>query len=192
MKGVALSWLFIFSIAVQSVAAGELPARVERSSQVFERVGSEDFRLMWKLISRTGLYVDPDQRQRFGEDLLNPRYHKMLLIEYGVGISAERFVELTRNALEDAWSPDELAVHRDDIDKLCSLYRDVGAGDRYGLYWIDGRGLVLELNNEPLGTIADAGAARMILSVWLGRAAVSVKHRDLLLQAWAEQVSSRS
>lgn len=147
-------------------------------------VSSETYTLLWKDLTYTQLKVDPKQTLPESGDILDPAYAKQILIEYKVGVSAERFRKMTNKALADAFSAEELAGAAEDIARFCTWYIDVEKGDRYQLTWLPKKGLTLAMNDAELGTISSSESAALILSVWLGRAAVSEDQRDTMLAAW--------
>lgn len=184
MKSTLLKWVWALAAVVPlSVPAAVLPGELSHAGTALEKVGEVDYRFLWKRITTAGLYVD-ENRPRPAPGILAVDYPKAVLIEYGVGVSAERFRDMTRDSLAEAWPASELAEHAAAIDRLCNWFRDVEKGDRYALYWIPDNGLTLILNGEALGRIEDARAAQIILSLWLGRAAVSDEQRDRLLAKW--------
>lgn len=147
-------------------------------------VSSETYTLLWKDLTFTQLQVDPVQARPENADILDPAYAKQIIIEYKVGVSADRFKKMTNKALEGAFSETELAPAAADIARFSSWYLAVEKGDRYRLTWLPGSGLGLYLNDKPLGVITAPESAALILSVWLGRAAVSEEQRDTMLAAW--------
>jgi hypothetical protein len=147
-------------------------------------VSSETYTLLWKDLTFTQLQVDPGQAQPKNADILAPAYAKQIIIEYKVGVSADRFKKMTNKALEGAFSQVELAPVADDIARFSNWYLAVEKGDRYRLTWLPSSGLGLYLNDKPLGVITAPESAALILSVWLGRAAVSEEQRDNMLAAW--------
>ena len=84
-----------------------------------------------------------------------------------------------------------MAPHRDDITRFNSWYLGVEKGDRYQLRWQTDVGLQLQHNDTVLGTLQDPEAAKLILSVWLGPAAVSESQRDRFLDAWQQELAAR-
>lgn len=181
--------MWVFAMAVPLAAhASLLPGELSHGGTALEKVGEVDYRFLWKRITTAGLYVD-ETRPRPAPGILAIDYPKAVLIEYGVGVTAERFRDMTRESLAEAWPASELERHAQSIDRLCAWFRDVEAGDRYALYWLPGDGLTLTLNGEALGRIEDPQAAQIVLSLWLGRAAVSEDQRDRLLALWRGPVT---
>lgn len=153
-------------------------------------VSSETYTLLWKDLTFTQLKIDPNQAFPQSGDILDPTYAKQILIEYKVGVSAERFRKMTNKALADAFSPEELAAAAEDIARFCTWYIAVEKGDRYQLTWLPKEGLTLAMNDAELGTISSSESASIILSVWLGRAAVSEDQRDTMLAAWRQALAN--
>lgn len=150
----------------------------------WQTVSSEYFSLLWKKITYTQLQVDPQQALPDAGDILAPEYAKQIIIEYKIGVSAERFRDMTEKALAGAYSQAELLPAAGDIARFSSWYQDVEKGDKYRLAWRPAQGLQLYLNDTYLGVIDDPNSAALILSVWLGPAAVSESQRDTMLAAW--------
>lgn len=153
-------------------------------------VSSETYTLLWKDLTFTQLKVDPNQKFPESGDILDPAYAKQILIEYKVGVSAERFRKMTNKALDDAFSAEELAAAAEDIARFCTWYIAVEKGDSYQLTWLPKEGLTLTMNDTDLGTINSSESAALILSVWLGRAAVSEDQRDTMLAAWRKALAN--
>ena len=153
-------------------------------------VSSETYTLLWKDLTYTQLKVDPKQALPESGDILDSTYAKQILIEYKVGVSAERFRKMTNKALEDAFSAEGLAAAAEDIARFCTWYIAVEKGDRYQLTWLPKEGLTLAMNDAELGTISSSESASLILSVWLGRAAVSEDQRDTMLAAWRKALAN--
>ena len=149
-------------------------------------VSSDTFKLLWKPITYTELQVDSAQSRPANADILDSGYAKRVVIEYKLDVSAERFSDMTQDALADAFDEAELAPYQQDVDRFCSWYLGVDKGDRYSLAWRPKRGLLLSHNDRELGVIENPDAAAMILSVWLGRAAVSESQRDAMLKDWRQ------
>tara|TARA_R110001583_G_scaffold461_2_gene4291 strand:- start:426 stop:989 length:564 start_codon:yes stop_codon:yes gene_type:complete len=180
---------YLFSILLL-MFAGLISAPV-MAVENWRTVSAETFSLLWKDLTYTRLQVDPQQALPASGDILAPDYAKQIIIEYKVGVSAERFRSMTDKALTGAYSPAELAPAKADIALFSSWYKSVEKGQQYRLAWLPERGLQLYLNEEHLGAIQDPNAAALILSVWLGRAAVSESQRDTMLAAWRRVVADR-
>lgn len=144
----------------------------------------ETYKLLWKPLTHTRLEVNPQQPLPADGNILDPEYAKRITITYEVSVSAERFAKMTLEALEDNFADDELAPHRAQIEQFCSWFLPVEKGDRYSLDWRPQAGLTLAHNGSALGTLEDPAASAVVLSVWLGRAAVSESQRDDMLQQW--------
>ena len=97
---------------------------------------------------------------------------------------------MTNKALDDAFSAEELAAAAEDIARFCTWYIAVEKGDSYQLTWLPKEGLTLTMNDTDLGTINSSESAALILSVWLGRAAVSEDQRDTMLAAWRKALAN--
>ncbi len=157
----------------------------------WQTVAADHYKLLWKTITYTQLHIDPSQPAPADGDILNPAYGKQIVIEYGLAVSAERFRKLTLDRLEDSYSDAELAAHRPAIERFNSWYLGVEKGDRYRLSWQPAQGLSLFHNDHHLGTLNEPQAAAVILSVWLGRAAISEEQRDYFLGEWRGALSKR-
>lgn len=170
------------------VQAGLLNAQTFEPSLVvgertLTRVAEARYSVLWKRITDVALYVDTEQSAP--ESILDPDYAKYLTIEYGVSVSAERFEKMSRDLLAENWPEDTLARHAAAIDAFCDWLEAVESGDRYAVYWLPSQGLTLALNGRELGTLQnDPNGAAVVLSLWLGQAAVSESQRDELLAVW--------
>ena len=169
------------------ILVGLLPMHVLAAAS-WHTVSAETFSLLWKDLTYTQLQVDPQQALPLSGDILTPDYAKQIIIEYKVGVSAARFRKMTQTALTDAYSAEELAGATADIAHFCDWYKSVEKGGQYRLTWRPELGLRLYFNDEYLGEIRDPNAAALILSVWLGRAAVSESQRDIMLAAWRQSL----
>lgn len=156
----------------------------------WQTAAAAEYSLLWKQLTYTELQVDPAQRPPPAMDILNPAYAKRIVIQYGVGVSAQRFREMTKASLDDAFGEQALAPHAADIERFCSWFKPVKKGDRYSLDWRPQRGLELSLNDQSLGQIGDPAAAAIILSVWLGKAAISESQRDQMLAQWRQHLQA--
>ncbi len=154
----------------------------------WQTVAADRYKLLWKELTYTELQIDPRQSAPASGDILDPAYGKQIVIEYGLAVSAERFRKLTLDCLADNYSDAELAAHRSAIGQFNSWYLGVEKGDRYRLSWQPEQGLSLYHNQRHLGTLNEPEAAAIILSVWLGRAAVSESQRDYFLGEWRRAV----
>lgn len=168
-----------------------LHATVLVAEESWQTVSKESFSLLWKEITETRLQVDRQQAWPVSGNILTPDYAKQIIIEYKVGVSAERFQSLTMKALTEAFTETELRTAMDDIVLFCTWYQDISKGDQYRLSWRPNTGLTLYLNEDPLGVIRDSESAMLILSVWLGRAAVSESQRDTMLAAWQKSFNKK-
>lgn len=184
-------WTLAAVLMVTSVLAGAdtFAPSVAVSDRTLSKVAEARYSVLWKRITDVALYVDADKPKPADGDILNPDYAKYLTIEYGVSVSAERFEEMSRELIEENWPPGAVARQQAAIDRFCDWLQAVKEGDRYAVYWIPGKGLSLALNGEVQGTLADPEGAQIILSLWLGRAAVSKSQRDELLKSWFPQKS---
>lgn len=161
------------------------------ASAEWRTVGSDEFKLLWKTLVHTELQVNPEQPLPDSGDILDRGYDKRIIIRYHVGVSAERFRDMTLDALRDNISPERLAPHWAEIEEFASWYLPVSKGDHYQLSWQQGEGLSLVHNTQLLGRIAQPEAAALILSVWLGEAAVSEAQREAFLQAWRQSLGKK-
>ena len=178
MRKLAGGWRFVVVMILLAGVAGTAQA------MNWQTVAADTYKLLWKEITYTELQVDGEQAMPAEGDILTPSYAKQIIIRYGLSVSAERFRKLTDDSLADGYSEEELAPHRRAIDTFNSWYLGVEKGDKYRLSWQPDVGLSLHHNEAHLGTLADAQAAQVILSVWLGRAAVSEDQRDSFLRQW--------
>lgn len=167
-----------------SALAGTFPDTVAVAGVGLSKVAEARYSVLWKRITDVALYVDPAQSQPADANILDPRYSKYLTIEYGLSVSAERFEKMSRDLLEDSWPADVLAANRESIDRFCGWLQAVEKGDRYAIYWLPESGLSLALNGEVQGSLPSQEGAAIVLSLWLGRAAVSESQRDELLEHW--------
>lgn len=165
------------------VSAQTFEPSVSLGEQTLTRVAQARYSLLWKRITDVALYVDT--RQPAPASILAPDYAKYLTIEYGLTVSAERFEKMSRDLLAENWPEETLVRHATAINTFCDWLETVESGDRYAVYWLPSKGLTLALNGRELGTLQDdpEGAA-VVLSLWLGQAAVSKSQRDELLAAW--------
>lgn len=150
----------------------------------WQTVAEAEVKLLWKTLAVTRLSVVPASAPPGDRDILNPGYAKQIEIEYGLGVSAERFRSMTRKALDSTYSESLLAAHRESLEQFSTWYLPVEKGDRYRLSWQPGEGLTLFHNDIPLGRVENSRAAQLILSVWLGPAAVDEGLRDEVLNDW--------
>ena len=176
--------LLLGGFGAASGAAETFPAEVSVAGVRLSKVAEARYSILWKRITDVALYVDPGQPRPADGDILDTGYAKYVTIEYGLTVSAERFREMSLELLEDNWPRAELDRNRESVDRFLGWLRGVKNGDRYAVYWLPGRGLSLALNGETLGTLGDAEGAAVVLSLWLGRAAVSESQRDELLAIW--------
>lgn len=165
-----------------------------KSSLGWDEVGNANFRFLFKKITNATLLVSATQSRA---SLFDVSYPKRIEIEYFVSASAQKLAELTEENLYSR--SDWLALDDDakqEAAEFLSWYRDVEPGDKYQLEWqvAGGRfaGLVLSFNGEVLGTVAEAEIATVLLGVWLGPEAISVRQSKRLEQAWQAWVLNQS
>lgn len=163
--------------------AETFPAEVAAGEVRLSKVAEARYSILWKRITDVALYVDPEQ-PRPDDGILDPDYAKYITIEYGLSVSAERFRRMSLDLLEDNWPRAELDKNRESVDRFLGWLEGVKNGDRYAVYWLPDQGLSLALNGEVLGSLDSAEGAAVVLSLWLGRAAVSESQRDELLAIW--------
>lgn len=142
-------------------------------------VGSATYRFFFKTITTASLQVKPEQR---ADDWLAPTYAKRLQIRYGMAVSAERLAELFMKTLEAAYGV-ELLGNRHEAERFVGAFKAVEKGDYYRLQWEKGT-LRLSLNGQPLYSLSDPDAARMLMSVWMGEEPISKKQRQALYSQW--------
>jgi hypothetical protein len=117
---------------------------------------------------------------RHTEEVLN-NSAKRLELEYFINIKGDDFGPVTNKLLDKNIEPETIAVLKDRIEKLNSLYEDVQPGDRYALTFIPGKGTELALNGEPKGIIEGDDFASAIYSIWLGKNPISSSFKKQLL-----------
>lgn len=152
-----------------------------------KQVAESEYRLFWKAITTARLSVAPNTPAP--EDILDPAYEKRLSIEYHIGVSKERFIKMAEDALQGSYGADELNPHRKAVQQFYGMLETVSSGDRYQLHWQPEKGLQLLRNGEPVGLIESKEGSRLILSIWLGRAAISESQRDDVLKQWRSSLS---
>ncbi|MBB3047248.1 hypothetical protein FHR99_001484 [Litorivivens lipolytica] len=180
-------WIAMLALAFPLyLAAATFPGQVEVGDHSLSRVAEARYSVLWKRITDVALYVDSSQLQPASGDILDPGYRKYLTIEYGLSVSAERFRKMTREQLAEHWSAEDLSRHSETVDTFCSWLTAVEEGDRYAVYWLPEQGLTLALNGEIQGTLNDPDGAALVLSIWLGKAAISESQRDELLSQWRQ------
>lgn len=140
--------------------------------------GAGLFRYLGLFRAYAGAFYLEDGRK--GEEVLN-NSAKRLELEYFINIKGEDFGPVTKKLLDRNIEPETIAVLRDRIDKLNSLYEDVQPGDRYSLTFIPGKGTELALNGEPKGIIEGDDFASAIYSIWLGKNPISSSFKKQLL-----------
>ena len=106
---------------------------------------------------------------------------KRLEVEYFHAFKGEDFGPATNKVLPQNVDAETLDRLRARIDYHNSLYVDVEPGDRYSLTYTPGKGTVLALNNEPMGTVEGADFAAAIFSMWLGQKPMNKSFRQQLL-----------
>lgn len=114
------------------------------------------------------------------EEVLN-NSAKRLELEYFINIKGDDFGPVTNKLLDRNIEPETIAVLRERIEKLNSLYEDVQPGDRYSLTFIPGKGTELALNGEPKGIIEGDDFASAIYSIWLGKNPISHSFKNQLM-----------
>jgi hypothetical protein len=169
---------------VTEAAAATFPSVVNVGDASLTRVAEARYSVLWKRITDVALYVNPAQALPENGDILDPAYSKYLTIEYGMSVSAERFEKMSRELLAKNWPAQVLADNLEGIDIFCGWLQAVEKGDRYAIYWHSEKGLSLALNGEVQGSLPSKEASAIVLSLWLGRAAVSESQRDELLNSW--------
>lgn len=175
--------LLLGGLGAAAGAAETFPAEVAVGEVRLSKVAEARYSILWKRITDVALYVDPEQ-PRPDDGILDPGYAKYITIEYGLSVSAERFRKMSLELLEDNWPRAELDKNRESVDRFLGWLEGVKNGDRYAVYWLPDQGLSLALNGKVLGSLDSAEGAAVVLSLWLGRAAVSESQRDELLAIW--------
>jgi hypothetical protein len=125
------------------------------------------------------LYLTPgaDPREALGDA---PR---RLEIEYFWPIAASDFAGATREGIARNVPPDRRAALAERIERIATLYRDVGPGDRYALTYLPGTGTELSRNGERLGVIPGADFAAAIFAIWLGDEPLDASLKAQLLRS---------
>ena len=147
-----------------------------------QKAGESKYKLLWKTITDAALYIDP--KADAPEDIMDPNYEKRLVIEYGLGVSKDRFIKMAKDTLAKYWDAKDLEQSKSELEQFYSWMTDVEKGDRYGVHWHPKNGFVLSLNEKPQGSWQSAEAAKIILSIWLGKASISHDQRDDILKQW--------
>lgn len=106
---------------------------------------------------------------------------KHLVLEYRVSISAEDFAMATREKIKDSVDRETFERLLPQIEALNSLYKDVEAGDRYGITYLPGMGTRLIYNGLSLGTVKGAEFAKAMFAIWIGDNPIDEEFRDRLL-----------
>ena len=182
------SWIFILSFnllhVVPAQASYERPGRFSFAQEYHQDqvtldlrgAGTLSYLKMFKVYVGA-LYLPPGvESDRVLDDV-----PKRLEVAYLRSMRGEDFGEITVKALADRYSAGELAAVEDRVASHSSLYRDVGPGDRQALTYLPGRGTVLELNGDRLGTIPGADFARVLFSLWLGPEPIDNTFKNALL-----------
>lgn len=185
-SGRAVACLFLMLAQAAWSSAQAFEPTVTVGERTLTRVAQARYSVLWKRITDVALYVDSSQAEP--KSILDHDYAKYLTIEYGLSVSAERFEKMSRDLLAENWPEETLARHAAAIDAFCDWLVAVESGDRYAVYWLPSQGLTLALNGRELGTLRDdPDGAAVVLSLWLGRAAVSEDQRDELLSVWRKR-----
>lgn len=151
------------------VVASEVP-------MVLNGVG---LKTLWKVVkvSVAGLYL----AEGVSPDAALSDVPKRLEIEYFHAISGRDFAKLTEKLLRDNLDATALRTLQPRIDRLNALYVDVKPGDRYALTYIPGRGTILALNGNDLGSIEGEDFGSAVFAMWLGRRPLSDSLKKELL-----------
>lgn len=107
---------------------------------------------------------------------------KALELYYFWDIKGRFFGEAADELLRQTHPPERVAVLRERLDLLNTLYVDVKEGDRYRLTYEPGKGTTLSYNGKELGTIPGADFARDYFGIWLGEEPLSEEFRDQILE----------
>ena len=163
-------------------AAFDSKLTVKVTDSKLQKAGEARYRLLWKTITDAALYVDPQRAQP--QEILDESYEKLLIIEYGLGVSKDRFVKMAKDTLSEHWNASDLENNARELELFYSWMQDVEKGDRYAVHWHPEKGFFLRMNGKPVGDWQNPEAAKIILSIWLGQAAVSQSQRDDILKQW--------
>lgn len=171
----------VFASAGSEGVTGQAPAY--DGSARLHKVAESRFSFLWTPVTDASLSVPLAASKP--ESILDPSYEKILRIAYLIPISKERMVQLAQRSL-DKLPLAERQAFQGEIDGFYNSLDDVEAGDAYALHWRPGLGLSLFKNADHIADFESAGAARLILSIWLGENALSQKQANALLTAWRE------
>lgn len=95
-----------------------------------------------------------------------PKRPQRLVLHYLREIDGEDIRRSTREALRKNTTIDAEAL-RERVDRVCALYPDVKAGDRYEIVFVPGEGTTLIFNGAVQGTIEGDDFAEAFLGIWL-------------------------
>lgn len=87
---------------------------------------------------------------------------------YYVNITGRQFAATAERTLRQNLSSDEWERFELDIEAMGKLYRDVRSGDRYLIYFMPGKGLMLDFNGRRVGQVECDDFALHYLRIWLG------------------------
>lgn len=165
-------------------------ARVDVGGAGFEQllaVGADDrlalqgatvYRYMLFKVYAAGLYLQPGTPTARTLDADTAR---RLELVYFRDIAAADLERAAWHVLERSHAAAELERLRPRIERLHGWYRDVRAGDRFGLTWLPGRGTTLSLNGEELGTVEGEDFSAAYFGIWLGSSPIDSGMRTSLL-----------
>lgn len=95
-----------------------------------------------------------------------PKRPQRLVLHYLREIDGDDIRLSTREALKKNTTIDAEAL-RERIDRVCALYPDVKAGDRYEIVFVPGAGTTLIFNGAVQATIEGDDFAEAFLGIWL-------------------------
>ncbi len=149
--------------AIAAHASAEPPTAVV-AGRPLVRAGSATVRVagLLPLFDAVLYLADPADAGRVLDDV-----PKRLEIRYRRSISAALLNRAADRALAATLPEAALVPLRERIQRIASLYRDVGPGDVYELVYRPGRGTDLLRNGEPVGRVDGADFARAYFGIWL-------------------------
>lgn len=108
---------------------------------------------------------------------------KALSFYYYVKISGEQFAKAADVTLRENIDDATYQRFAGSIAAMNGLYRDVESGDRYLLYYLPGKGTVLELNGKEVGRVPGDDFADVYFRIWLGDKPVDEKMNKAVLES---------
>jgi len=98
---------------------------------------------------------------------------KQITLEYVRNVSAHRLTSVLREDFQHNTTPSEFRQIKLHVKRVLNYFnRPVRKGDVFIMRWLSGGRVVLELNDEKLGSVQDELFARTLWSIWFGKHAV--------------------